>query len=360
MQTRGVRQGFTLIELMIVIAVIAILASIALVALQDARQTAKQSRTDSQISRINEMLMSRWEEYQTRQIPIQVNSGITPEDANFLRHRYMMDMMRMEMPDRVTDVIDGPATPAQIVQGRPLSVPFTALSAIPQPALHRRYQRIVNRITTQTGVAWSFEHQGSECLYMILESMETDLGSGTDFLAPSEVGDTDNDGFLEILDAWGNPIEFIRWAPGSDSPTQDHPTNATVDVAQPDPFDPFRQSFRWNTNFFPDNRDRPFALMPLVVSAGRDEIYGVYGITETLGSNTFYQGQPFRQVLLPDGTSLDPYHYYPDNTGSFVVEEPYCYDDGNALRAQLGWKVRWANGALPAGDNVSNHIGINQ
>lgn len=350
------RRGFTLVELLIVISVIAIISAIVLVALADARQSAKRGRTDTQVTRISELLLTRWEEYQSRQMPIQVNAGLSPADASYLRHRYMLDLMRMEMPDRVTDVLDGP-TPSNVLLA-PRNIP--GAPPLVQPALHRRYNRIALRTVTQTGGVWSIDHQGSECLYMILESMETDLGSGTDFLAPQEIGDTDGDGFNEILDAWGNPIEFIRWAPGFESSLQDHPNAISGPVEQPDGFDPFRQSLRWNPNFFPENRDRPFAITPLVVSAGPDGRYGIYGITETIRGNTVYQGQPFRQALLPNGSSVDPYFYFEDTTGMFVEDRPFSYNGGNGLRIQLGWQVKYQDGSLYYGDNVSNHIGINQ
>ena len=35
-----------------------------------------------------------------------------------------------------------------------------------------------------------------------------------DFFMPDEIGDMDEDGMKEILDGWGTPIEFLRWAPG--------------------------------------------------------------------------------------------------------------------------------------------------
>lgn len=49
---------------------------------------------------------------------------------------------------------------------------------------------------------------------MILELMEFDLGLGIDFFVFLEIGDIDGDGFLEILDVWGNLIEFIWWVFG--------------------------------------------------------------------------------------------------------------------------------------------------
>ena len=40
-------------------------------------------------------------------------------------------------------------------------------------------------------------------------------GDGVDGTRPQPLrGDTDEDGMKEILDAWGEPIVFLRWAPG--------------------------------------------------------------------------------------------------------------------------------------------------
>ena len=38
--------------------------------------------------------------------------------------------------------------------------------------------------------------------------------SGLEYFTDKEIGDKDNDGMKEILDAWGNPIFMYRWAPG--------------------------------------------------------------------------------------------------------------------------------------------------
>jgi len=85
-----------------------------------------------------------------------------------------------------------------------------------------------------------------------------------DYFKESEIGDVDGDGLREILDPWGNPIEFLRWAPGFVSDLQPHDP-----VASPDPFDPL-------------DMDRPsggprenYRLVPLIYSAGPDGIYDV-------------------------------------------------------------------------------------
>ena len=56
--------------------------------------------------------------------------------------------------------------------------------------------------------AWTATHEDAECLYMILRSIVMDDKTGIDFLRANEIGDTDGDGFYEVLDAFGDPLLF--------------------------------------------------------------------------------------------------------------------------------------------------------
>jgi len=110
---------------------------------------------------------------------------------------------------------------------------------------------------------------------MILAAMRDGNSTALEWFSEKEIGDTDNDGMPEILDAWGRPIYFLRWAPGYISDLQDisNPTKRT-----PDPFDPLRADPRWENNddTLPETKfDDPFALFPLICSGGRDERIGV-------------------------------------------------------------------------------------
>jgi prepilin-type N-terminal cleavage/methylation domain-containing protein len=58
-----VRVAFTLTELLAVIAIIGILASSVLFAMWGAIEMAKEARTRTQITKLNELLMTRWEGY---------------------------------------------------------------------------------------------------------------------------------------------------------------------------------------------------------------------------------------------------------------------------------------------------------
>lgn len=53
----------------------------------------------------------------------------------------------------------------------------------------------------------------SEMLYAILVEGQGPLGSffQIEDFRPGEVGDTDQDGLMEFLDAWGKPLQFFRW-----------------------------------------------------------------------------------------------------------------------------------------------------
>jgi len=240
-----------------------------------------------------------------------------------LRLDALRDLMRMEMPDRKSDVIDGPAT-------IPLASPFESYNTkIKKPSLWLYYDR-------QKTSGWSETYQGAECLYLILSAVREQGSSALDFLHEGEIADLDEDGMPEILDAWGTPILFLRWAPGSlEDPgedltfgtSDDGPSYSTLQdddsTASPDPFDPLR--------VYSDS----FALYPLVVSAGRDGEFDIYS----------------------DNKSPHDLHRYADTT---PPNDPY-YDpadldpDDDTLHKFGTYLDRNEDGVLNYADNITNH-----
>ncbi|HEY5311885.1 MAG TPA: hypothetical protein VIK18_05175, partial [Pirellulales bacterium] len=87
-----------------------------------------------------------------------------------------------------------------------------------------QYQRMIMQWTgkpvTSGLTTLSQSHQSAECLYMIITVSAQDTDMAGNAFNPNEIGDTDNDGVPEFLDAWGNSIEFLRWAPGFSSDMQ--------------------------------------------------------------------------------------------------------------------------------------------
>ena len=310
---RTIRHSFTLTELLVVIMVISILASSMLFAMYTAVEQAKESRTRAQIAKLHELLVSRWDSYRTRAIRLQGFPAQARRDARAVATARLLafrDLMRMELPDRKADLFradgtaDGPFS-YTLQYNTPSGTPATTPPFIVgRPAVFREYQRRV-LVLPGGSATWTEEHEDAECLYMTVASMQDIMGNALDFFQETEIGDTDEDGLPEILDAWGNPLAFIRWAPGflehpgvdfnfgddNDIPsysslhnlyTTDPVTGfVAADVSGcPDPFDPLRVDSRAAVDMDPDGAGSAqyyfgFSLYPLVCSAGADGAFDI-------------------------------------------------------------------------------------
>lgn len=304
---RKTRGGFTLVELLVAITILTLLAGLALIGLADVRETARVERTRTEIGRAHEMVMQRYETYRSR--PVQLTDATTASNNGrtiaLARLRALRELMRLELPDRVSDVVDPPRT-----------ITYNGNSLTVYSPLQASYQRrAASLLGASWATNWTTEAQGSECLYLILGSIELGERNGLDFFKASEIGDTDGDGMLEVLDPWGQPIHFVRWAPGLDSPLQ--PTSVV------DPFDPLKTDPRYGDA---DATNDPFPLIPYIVSGGRDK-----AIDLVLDDST----TPLRYSTTAERN--DP--YVPLTGGVYI---------GDPLPAADGGQDRWI-------DNVHNH-----
>lgn len=257
------RTAFTLVELLVSITIIVILASVTLYAMASVQKTAQIQRTKSQIARLHELIAEKWESYETRRVPIATR---LPLD----RLHVLREIMRMELPDRKSDVLADPVTP------------------IPRPPLSRYYFRRAVRAGWDSDDETS-GYQGAECLYMIVSRIEVGEASALEFFSESEIGDVDGDGMPEILDAWGNPIEFFRWAPGFvPSPLQSGDVSQRTDVFDVTAVDRFDRDGNGTLNGI----DRTFYLFPLIVSAGPDGAYDLPK-TEVIYATTIPPNDPY-------------------------------------------------------------------
>jgi prepilin-type N-terminal cleavage/methylation domain-containing protein len=342
------RGGFTLIELLVVISIIALMATAALFAMWGVMEEAKADRTRRQIERIDQAIQQRWDNYLTRSIPLNLPATTTPYLAAVIRQKAIRDLMRTEMPDRITDVVDDP-------------VGLVGTLKLPVGALQRGYRRRCllalgskpNNPSQPNYAKWSASYEESECLYLILSSMnEEGTNAVLDFMPPSEIGDIDKDGMPEILDAWGRPIIFIRWAPGFYSDRQSQ--NGMVD---PDPFDPLKVDPRFGDT---DTTNDPFLLFPLIMSAGSDGAFDIQTDGEKNKKMADSQDDAFR------------YSYTDWYTGSIPSNEPrwpmtndpyWLGGDPSYLQSKgitplfigtLSDSNR--NGKLEYGDNIHNHL----
>jgi prepilin-type N-terminal cleavage/methylation domain-containing protein len=261
--------AFTLVELLVSISIVAILASTVMFAMAGVQETARQDRTRAQIARIHTLIAEKWEGYRTRRVPMVLpsyRSFRAAEMRSAERYRTLRitqnlaktridavrELMRMELPDRKTDLLAPPQVLAQ------------------EPLLWRAYRKQAARMVaprdwTDNVRGWTPDNETAECLYLILSQIRDGDTTALEFLSPREIGDVDKDGMLEILDGWGEPIRFLRWAPGfaavggyQEPLAPDHKPTA-------DPFDPrgvYAQS-------------GSFALYPLIFSAGADKLHEI-------------------------------------------------------------------------------------
>lgn len=302
--------GFTLVELMVSITILAILATIILVGMAGMQTTAKIQRTKSQLARIHEMLAEKWESYETRRLnivgPPLNDSSLTASQRTAFRLAAMRELMRLEMPDRITDVNPSFA----------LVNPTTTASGLAVPALHK-YYRTRAAAATNNFQNWTTQHQGSECLYLILTRIQLGDSNGLEFFSEREIGDTDNDGMPEILDAWSNPIQFVRWAPGFTGPSVFQTGNTD---GGPDGLDLLSADPRNRDDYETDNSgqtNNTHAIFPLAFSNGPDGAANILRDFEIRGDGSSIL---FRDAHQPE---------YHDMTGQKVTSEmlPYLRSD---------------------------------
>jgi len=326
------RRAFTLVELLVTLAVIAMMASMLLFALSSAQESARDAKTRAMIAKINTLIMRRYEAYRTRRVPIQIPvlpPGVrTQKAAAKMRLDALRQLMRMEMPDRWTDVTDPPISIVDPQTGAGVAMARPSLSQ----AYLSRYNAAVAASTHPANIP---ANQSAECLYMIAT-----MGTGSEDVraqfAEGEIGDVDGDGLPEFLDGWGQPIHFLRWAPGFISELQNG--------ADPDPFDPYHaypDTYLGVAPYVvPSTQPQPtFALYPLIYSAGSDQIGDIY-----TGPDSFsYSSNGNNNSPFPAATLVSVPIGFPEDLAStkFVNFQPI---------------TEQANGQLNSVDNIHNHL----
>lgn len=355
------RRAFTLVELLSTIGIITILAAMSLGALHAVQQSAKIDRTKATIAKINAYVMDQYESHRTRRIPANLqSSSFATVPANYWmaelagrRLDAIRDLMRMEMPDRWNDIGDPPLS-------------FTWTNGNPwmpsKPALTQRFQAkydaALAALQAKGYAAAKIDdimgrYASAKLLYMIVMAHDPEAA---EHFRSDEIARPTEDGFPVFVDAWGNPIKFLRWAPGFDqsdvqavvSPIDNATARANASAANPDPFNPKRvYRVTGMTAPYTNETGTPtggttaipigWALYPLIYSAGPDGIYDIS--VGSGGTDTYhYTGDPY-QVFTPASTPICSMGSATDYDNiSLTAEGP-------------------ANGSHDHFDNITNHQG---
>ncbi len=228
-RTRERRDAFTLIEILVAIGIIAGLMSLAYTAVSGYSDSAREAATATTMIKLQKLIqqrvegMDRWIDQQQKlgdrgrhealitraqfeintRLNIPPQAGVSRKVAELLvRKEYVRSILPQGRRD-VSGMMVGPSTRsaynlrwAQMIQEQRGQMTPAALNA--ESAI--------------TDVA-QLNADSAELLYFSITGAEV-FGippvDAADF-DESEVGDTDEDGLLEFIDAWGNPIRFYRW-----------------------------------------------------------------------------------------------------------------------------------------------------
>lgn len=263
LSTRRIRSGFTLIELLFVIAIIAVLSTMALGVMRKAQDDAKEAATLSRISQIEAILQIELEDYEVRRLPVAIstlfnsslnnplyndnNSDGYPDNMGVLvrnlKRRVLQDIINAEML-RPLLAVDGANNPIRDADG---NLTFTFNDDMGKFPTERRagtglvgfaawldnyhpgLRAMLSNVPSSRVGAWAnfrstldtsdstatnyyekFNLPG-EYLYQMLVSMDFDGAPAIEVLGNQAIGNTDDDAFPEVVDAWGQPLQLRIW-----------------------------------------------------------------------------------------------------------------------------------------------------
>jgi prepilin-type N-terminal cleavage/methylation domain-containing protein len=259
LQHKPLRSGFTLLELLMVIAVIGILMSLVFFAMNGLTENAEAEATKVTVNKITRLLEQRIEAFERafkgsrRDTYVKATVGLlTAIDGRFdhfnrhpeqappvvvlLAHKAAF---RFEFPQRMAELILVPSDDANAngladsVEQK-VAVPNARAALVLQNGSEPTAIEIQNLVNSRWNLhkasvtAGTDKTESSELLYFIIAASGT-FGSSpvdSDQFSGVEVLDTDEDGLPEFVDAWGEPLRFYRW------PTR------LIDPTAPNPFAP--------------------------------------------------------------------------------------------------------------------------
>ena len=361
--------GFTLVEILVVIMIIAILATMITAVVGNSLATARTAATRTTITKVHQLLDERRQAIARRNLLVETKlirqrfRGL--ENFDLAKIVSQKEVLKVQIPQHLEDLY-GPDRQPHTKDDSPILARLQALTpkgedtnkngtldpgedlnsngtidstflATPPRFPQRHYAASEDR--NRNGIMDPSEDSNgngildlattgsAELLYVAL-TMGTELGSegGSVDFSSGEAADTDQDGLLELVDGWGNPLRFYRWPTRLIQPF--HPNGQVVrrDLAgtlisslpsddaelRRDPDDASGRFAAWLNQGRGGNRATVRYLhtpntfhVPLVVSAGQDGLLGLFEPFQTTQQGHLAQPRPNVQSANdPNSTTL--------------------------------------------------------
>lgn len=252
------RSGFTLLELLMVVAIISILMSMVFFTMNSLTENAEQEATTATIAKVNRLLEQRMEAFDRafkgsrREAYIRATVGLlTAIDGRFDHFNQHPEQapasvkmlarkaaFRFEFPQRMAELMltagdDSNSNGLPDVVEQKIAIPNARATLVMKNIANNvlPVEPTSSQIQALVDARWNMhqnQSESSELLYYTLVVSAT-FGSSpvdADQFSAFEVQDTDEDGLPEFVDAWGQPLRFYRW------PTR------LIDPDAPSPFSP--------------------------------------------------------------------------------------------------------------------------
>ncbi len=278
----SIRLGFTLVELMVVIAVIAVLVALVSAAVFKYVNTQARRNTETRISTLDRLLKEHWRkvvEQSQKEPPSLAVVNLASPDAQRNRAKVIWTHVRLleAFPGSFSEI---QSADADLYGGVPPLIPPSRKKYMPT------YQQKVGTLTS--GIA-----ESSTCLLMALEKSQ----GGAAVELEGYARDLDGDGLKELIDDFGNPLYFFRFPCNNADLHNSHPAASGTKESQfRNPLDPegLLTSGTWTNRatfeglvgyqvFFSGTLPTNYVI-PVIVSAGPDGKLGLNSNMQVINS----------------------------------------------------------------------------
>ena len=253
------RSGFTLLELLMVIAIISVMMSLVFFVMNGMTENAEAEATKTTVNKINRLLEQRIEAFERafkgsrRDTYVKATVNLlTNIDGRFDHFSRFPDQappaivllahkaaFRFEFPQQMVELVDDLNNNklADLLEDR-IARPNARATLFQQTGTEPTSVQIQALVDSRwnahkaNAAAGRDKTESSELLYYTLVASDT-FGSSpvdADQFSPLEVADTDEDGLPEFVDAWGEPLRFYRWPTRLIDPTAPNPFAPNFDI----------------------------------------------------------------------------------------------------------------------------------